>query len=185
MAGVAGLEPAMRESKSRALPLGYTPIYLARQVGLEPTTQRLEIFCSVQLSYWRLWRRRLELNQRSWICSRRTAGDSGTGALCHGASGAGAENGRARTARHHRGRAVRADVHRPVRFHRFLGHHHRGRGKRHRGTKADSRQTEAERSRSIIKTERTMFIRRIRCHKIGGMDADGNRVNKINRIGWK
>ena len=37
VAGMAGLEPAMRESKSLALPLGYTPVSIAKkaQTGAE------------------------------------------------------------------------------------------------------------------------------------------------------
>ena len=67
---MAGLEPAMRESKSLALPLGYTPVSSMGKApgpepklrpfglfqvgwvkGLEPSTPGTTIRCSNQLSY--------------------------------------------------------------------------------------------------------------------------------------
>ena len=70
VAGMAGLEPAMRESKSLALPLGYTPVSSMGKApgpepklrpsglfqvgwvkGLEPSTPGTTIRCSNQLSY--------------------------------------------------------------------------------------------------------------------------------------
>jgi hypothetical protein len=46
MAGPAGFEPTMRESKSLALPLGYGPIYnMGRLKGIEPSSVGTTIRC--------------------------------------------------------------------------------------------------------------------------------------------
>ena len=64
MAGMAGLEPTISESKSGVLPLHYIPPstcaerpalpasrFLGWEMGLEPTTPGTTIRCSYQLSY--------------------------------------------------------------------------------------------------------------------------------------
>ena len=68
--GWLDLNQRMRESKSLALPLGYTPIrekkgdrdsipdpalFVGWVKGLEPATYCLEGSCSILLSYWRKW----------------------------------------------------------------------------------------------------------------------------------
>ena len=81
VAGMAGLEPTISESKSGVLPLHYIPPstcaerpalpasrFLGWEMGLEPTTPGTTIRCSYQLSYThhylRYWHARRDSNPR-------------------------------------------------------------------------------------------------------------------------
>ena len=48
LAGAAGFEPTIPESKSGALPLGYTPILVTR-AGFEPVVAAVKGRCPIQL----------------------------------------------------------------------------------------------------------------------------------------
>ena len=50
VAGMAGLEPAMRESKSLALPLGYTPVLKRGKAGAEAPAFRLLVGWAIGLT---------------------------------------------------------------------------------------------------------------------------------------
>ena len=82
VAGMAGLEPTISESKSGVLPLHYIPpsklcakrpvsrplVRVGWEMGLEPTTPGTTIRCSYQLSYThhylRYWHARRDSNPR-------------------------------------------------------------------------------------------------------------------------
>ena len=62
VAGDEGIEPSSAGLEAAVLPLHQSP--LARSVGFEPTTVRVEAGCSVPLSYERLWRPVRDSNSR-------------------------------------------------------------------------------------------------------------------------